>query len=110
MGGLGVFGREAHLAQRGGAGVNPGGIPLTRANERNRRRRTRRRHLDPALAPSVRGVDALLESELLEVELQCPVLVGDGTPTVRTWVMWVLVSVSDISTLRFVEAVRVLRT
>ena len=49
---------------------------LSGRNKRYRVRRARRRHLDPAMDSSVEEIDAFLEPEFIEVELECSVLIG----------------------------------
>jgi hypothetical protein len=63
---LGVAGSQPH------AGWHAGG------NQRDGRLRTRRRHLDPPAARPERHVAPLLETELADIELDRPVLIGDG--------------------------------
>ena len=58
------------------------GYTLAARNERDRRHRPRRRHLEPALTGAKRGVHPLFETELANVELERSLLVvdryGDG--------------------------------
>ena len=69
---IGVVGREAH------AGFDSHAFPLTRGNQRHSRRRAGRRDLHPAVTVAEGRVNALLEPELSQVELERPVLVADG--------------------------------
>jgi hypothetical protein len=70
--GLDVLGREGAMG-----GVAAGRLTLAARDERDRVRRARRGHLEPAVALAAIGeVGALLEPERAEVELERPVLVG----------------------------------
>ena len=83
------------------AGLDARWHALVGENECDRRFRPRWRDLDPALALAEGDVETGLEAEGVDVELQCSVLIGEGTPTVRTSVIRVRV-VSVIALLRFV--------
>lgn len=70
-------------------------LPLSCRNQRDRGRRTGRRHLDPAHALAHGGVHPRLETEPTGVELERSILIGHRMPTVLTSVMRVVAMISS---------------
>ena len=70
---VGVVNRESAARD-----IATGGRSLARRHERNLMRPARRCHLNPAVLAAIFEIDALLESKLLDEELQRPLLIGDG--------------------------------